>query len=362
MKIEIIEDKVNEIFEKSNLVKNLARRKLLIKLIMALFLTKNINFSALSLHINKGVKVSSSLRRIQRFFAQIVFDELVLARFLLSFFPESKLTLCIDRTNWKFGKFSRNILMLTVYFNGIGLPFFWVFLDNKGGNSATQDRIDLLQKCLTLLGAARIKHLIADREFIGIQWFTWLKEQKIPFCIRLPKSHKIHYKGQSYKVADLLKDRDLCLLRGVVVGGVKSNIYAKKLQKDSFLLLAGTGYVKKLGEIYRKRWSIEVCFKAFKTHGFNLENTHLQDTERLYTLLALLSIAVSFCVKLGYLLHTKREKIKLKKHGYKAKSFFREGLDTWQKIFLGLEQELIFYVNLFLLDLKKYLQKCYVIT
>lgn len=361
MKIEILESKLSEIFEKSSIVKNLARRKLFMRLIMGFILTKNVNFYELSLHINKKIKVGSNIRRIQRFFSEVSFDPLVLARFLLSLLPKTKLILCIDRTNWKFGKFSRNILMITAYFNGIGLPFLCVFLDNKGGNSATNDRIDLIQECLNLVGADRIKHLIADREFIGNQWFVWLKEKKIPFCIRLPKSHLIKMKGQVYKVSELLRDTQIRILRSVVVESVKCNIYAKKLPNNEFLLLAGTGYAKKLGDIYRKRWSIEVCFKAFKTHGFHLENTHLQDNEKLAKLVALLSISVVFCAKLGFLLHIKKEKIKLKKHGYKANSFFRVGLDTWQKVLLGLEMELVYYVNLFLLDLKKSLQKAYII-
>lgn len=53
MQREIIENKVNEIFEKLNLVKNLAHRKGLTKFIMCLFSAKNIYFSDFALHIVK---------------------------------------------------------------------------------------------------------------------------------------------------------------------------------------------------------------------------------------------------------------------------------------------------------------------
>ncbi len=154
-----------------------------------------------------------------------------------------------------------------------------------------------------------------------------------------------------------VKEGEIRVLRQVEIEGVKCNIYGKKLQNGEYLLLAGTGYAKKLGEIYRKRWSIEMCFKAFKTHGFYLENTHLQDQEKLYKLIALVSIAVGLCVKFGFFLHKKKKNIKIRKHGHKANSFFRIGLDAWRKFFKEQEKELVFYVNLFLLDWKKCLRK-----
>jgi hypothetical protein len=43
-------------------------------------------------------------------------------------------------------------------------------------------------------------------------------------------------------------------------------------------------------------------------------------------LLAFVSIAVALCVKIGEYYHEKVQKIKTKKHGYKANSFFRKRL------------------------------------
>lgn len=186
MSTKITRCKINEIFEKTNLVKNLARRKILCHIILALIECRNVIFYEISLHIKNNTQVSSTLRRIQRFFAEVCFDEQALAKFLLSFLPEKKLILCIDRTYWKIGTKPCNILMITAYFNGIGLPLYWKLLPKDRGNSATWERIDLMQKCIDLVGLARIKCLIADREFIGNQWFKWLKKEKIAFCIRLP--------------------------------------------------------------------------------------------------------------------------------------------------------------------------------
>ena len=86
-----------------------------------------------------------------------------------------------------------------------------------------------------------------------------------------------------------------------------------------------------MGQLYRKRWSIEVCFQNMKRRGFNLEDTHLQDDEKLKKLVALVSIAYAFCASLGIYYHQKVEKIRKKNHGYKANSFVRKGIDLIQE-------------------------------
>jgi hypothetical protein len=96
---------------------------------------------------------------------------------------------------------------------------------------------------------------------------------------------------------------------------------------------------KNLGTLYRNRWSIEVCFQSFKKRGFDLEATHLRDPEKLKKLLVFTSLALVLCVNLGIFLHEKVKKIKVKKHGYKSKSFFRHGMNAIRKIIKGKEKQ-----------------------
>ena len=42
---------------------------------------------------------------------------------------------------------------------------------------------------------------------------------------------------------------------------------------------------------YKRRWEIETLFSAFKTRGFNLEETHMSNPKKLDTLFTLLSLA-----------------------------------------------------------------------
>ena len=202
--------------------------------------------------------------------------------------PKGKLTLCLDRTEWDFGKFHTNILMVTAKCEGIGIPLFWELLDNKSGNSNAQNRINLMEKCVNLLGK-RINFVIGDREFIGIKWLKWLKENKIGFCMRVPKNHAIQLKnGEVYFVDELLESKSERLYEDCLVDGIVCNIYLKKIENNKYLFLISNEKARKLGTIYRHRWSIEVCFQSFKTRGFNLEDTHLKSGEKIRK-------TISFC-------------------------------------------------------------------
>lgn len=75
------------------------------------------------------------------------------------------------------------------------------------------------------------------------------------------------------------------------------------------------------------RWEVENLFQAFKGRGFNLEDTHLTDTNKISKLLALISIAFVWAHKVGEYKDAKIKHIPRKKHGRLQNSYFRYGLD-----------------------------------
>lgn len=61
---------------------------------------------------------------------------------LLSLLPQKgKFCICIDRTEWDFGQCQVNVLMVLVGQGNFYIPFYWKLLDNKSGNSNSEDRI-----------------------------------------------------------------------------------------------------------------------------------------------------------------------------------------------------------------------------
>ena len=83
-----------------------------------------------------------------------------------------------------------NFLVLSVVHGGIAFPLFWQLLA-KRGNSNTQERIELLGQFLKVVGSDKIDCLVADREFIGAEWFAWLRANHIPFYIRIRHDMKV---------------------------------------------------------------------------------------------------------------------------------------------------------------------------
>jgi hypothetical protein len=89
--------------------------------------------------------------------------------------------------------------------------------------------------------------------------------------------------------------------------------------------------------LFSVRLLLQRLFGIFKTRGFNLEDTHIIDSERLSRLFALLTIALCWAYRTGQWL-TEQKPIKIKKHGRKQASVFRYGFDYLRHILLNLEQ------------------------
>ena len=221
---------VAKLFSVCKLAENAARQKFIVEILLALLESKKLQFNELSLHIDSEAEEISTERRLQNFFANFEFDYDLVALLLCSFFPRGKVTLCIDRTEWDFGKYQCNILVISVYFNGIGIPLYWDLLDNQSGNSGSTARIDLLKKCIKIIGKDRVLRIVGDREFIGKDWIGYLVREKIGFCLRVPQHHNILLKnGLTTTINELLSANEIRFFQGVIVDGNRCNLFIKKI-------------------------------------------------------------------------------------------------------------------------------------
>ena len=304
---------------------HLSRQKFIINFVFALIEARQVQFQEITLRFSSQADPPSSLRRIQRFFADFLLDDGWLARLIMNYLPSGKLTLCLDRTNWQFGAVDINILALTAAYRGVGVPIFFSLLPKKG-NSATAERMDLLQRFVDTFGSERIGCLIADREFIGGLWYEFLLQSGIPFFMRLPKHHYFKVNGLELQAQQLLAKRNQCLLDNVSISGHYLSVALKRFNDDYLIVLTNT-FAHQALNTYRQRWTIETFFQSIKKRGFHIESTHLQDLSRLHKLISLVALAFTCCLVVGLWQHQNRKPIALKNHGYKANSFFRHGLD-----------------------------------
>lgn len=249
---------------------------------------------------------------------------------MVTLLPEkTKLRLTIDRTQWDFGKCQVNILMVLVGHGDLQLPLYWELLDNKSGNSSSQDRIDLLENSFAIVDKKRVGLVVGDREFVGSKWIKYLKDNKLNFVMRFPKHHSITTdKGKRFLLTDLkLPLGTSRIFSSCLVDRCWGNAWVKRLNEAEYLYVFGRVKAEFLAHLYRKRWCIEAFFQNLKGRGFELESTHLRSLTKLSKLVALVSLAYAFCASFGLYYHQKVQSIKIKKHGYKANSFARYGLN-----------------------------------
>lgn len=318
-----------------------ARLKLLALFLIALLRVKTINLSSLAIGFRTQAKADSNYKRLQRFLRHFELDYAQLAKVFMALMDiPQPWVLSMDRTEWSLGLTRVNILMLGVVKNGVAMPLLWTMLDKKG-NSDSQERMDLIDRFQEIFPEVQVAFLSADREFVGKEWLSYLLlEPSIPFRLRIRESEKIgdgckklrtsvvfaHLKiGES----QVLSARRWVWGRLVYVAGLR-------LEDGDLLVVMGCDAPETMISDYAQRWGIETLFGMFKTRGFCLESTHVVKGERLSKLLALMSLALCWAIKVGEWRH-EHYPLKVKKHGRLAQSIFRYGLDFLRSIVLDLD-------------------------
>jgi hypothetical protein len=89
-------------------------------------------------------------------------------------------------------------------------------------------------------------------------------------------------------------------------------------------------------------------FKALKSSGFNLEDIHLKDADRIAKLVSMVFIAFIWCYKVGIYLDACVKPITIKKHVYRVKSLFKYGLEYIASILLKPKNQLDINIYRFL--------------
>ena len=317
---------------------NKARLDCFTQMVLAVISVKTVNLVEWSMVFMGKAKQESSYVRIRRFFKSFVIDFDVIADMLFSWFGlhGESIYLTLDRTNWQFGSSKINILMLGVVYKGIAIPLYWSLLDKKG-NSNYQERVELITKFINKFGGScNVKGLLGDREFIGAKWFDYLKSQQIPFYFRIKSNMLVsNKKGKMTNAMFLFSGLKRCEVRILehkrILSGLKLSIVGARCPDGGYIIIATTESQDNAIEIYRKRWEIETLFGCLKTRGFNFEDTHLTDKDRLMKLIVVLAIGFSWAHKIGEW-HNQIKPIKFKKHGRLAESIFHYRFKILRKL------------------------------
>ena len=144
---------------------------------------------------------------------------------------------------------------------GVDLPLL-----PHGGNSSTQDRKALTRRYLAHFPLESIRYLLADREFVGAEWFKFLDDINILFAIRLRENLRVtdeagheltlHARlrraGRTRFFHARMGTRDEALASGAPLLG-----FAARRLKDEWLIVVTNLPPRAALNAYRKRWAIE---------------------------------------------------------------------------------------------------------
>lgn len=315
----------------------LSHKKCQTSLIVAMLATLSVNLVRLARDGFTDVKTLSGVRRIERLPALRIFSFTLVGKAIVRALPrQRKYILTMDRTTWELGSRVYNVLAVGICFDGISIPIYFNTYDKRGTTNFTE-QISFMEHLLDIIAQERIECLVADREFGYTNFIKWLGIRHIPFCLRIRENHYVKNAstGKSCKIKDVLAslavgESVVLSDRYIIRGNVKARIYAVRRHVrdgESLLILAtpvGSSFTDKM---YRLRWQIETAFRAMKSAGFNMEETHLPLNGRFQNMLAIIMIAYA-CAFIDGLFKSRKYPIPLmKSNGRRRFSIFSWGLD-----------------------------------
>lgn len=315
----------------------LSHKKCLESLIRALIYTLSVNLVRLARAAFPETKTQSTVRRLERLLAMNIFHIGEVGLAIVSSLPAQKrYILTMDRTTWELGKRVYNVLAIGICFDGISIPIYFTTYDKRGATNWTE-QISFMESVLDIIPACKIECLVADREFGYSRFIRWLKLTHIPFCLRVRENCHIRdtATGQSRKLKTILSSlgsgQSVILSHSYIVSGnVRVRIYAlrrKEPDEDTLIILATPPESTFTDKMYRLRWQIETAFRAMKTAGFNMEQTHLPLNGRFQNMLVIVLIAYA-CAFIDGIVKARGNSIPImRSNGRRRFSIFSWGLD-----------------------------------
>lgn len=243
--------------------------------------------------------------------------------------------LILDGTSWQMGQDKIHYLVLSVLVGSVAVPIYWVQLE-KLGSSSQDERKVMFEQAFQLFDLKGMT-LLADREYIGQQWFKFLKDSGLNFVIRLRwGDYYEQVDGQGglgyVQMAQSCFRRQKRFKKRVTLQGQQYSLLMipnPKADADEPILIFLTTLppTKRTANLYTKRWKIECLFKHLKSNGYHLEDLNLKDPDKHCLMMALVSIAYVLAIQEGAK-HLHNIPIQTYQDGSKTleTSIFREGL------------------------------------
>lgn len=252
----------------------------------------------------------------------------------------------LDGTKWDYGDGSIHLLTLCIIIGDVSVPIWWEDIE-KAGHSSQKERITYLKAAMEKYDLGGMI-LLADREYIGRQWFKELEDQGLYFVIRVKEGiyHDEINRGKGLgwsvmKARALKKKKGKKISKKIILNGISMHYIILKnprpnAEDELIFLLSNWTSATQASKMYELRWQIEVCFKHFKSNGLNLEDMNVQGKEKRHLMMAISVLVYIIIIREGILEEHRAKSISIKKDSrtgfyYRTISIFRKGLSAIRK-------------------------------
>src|SRR5512147_2401698 len=194
------------------------------------------------------------------------------------------------------------VLMLAVQVGDRSLPLAWG-VEAGTANIGFAGQQVLLERVRAWLPTAAAVLLLGDRFYPSADLFTWLHQHGWQYRLRLKGNLTVDTgfgETTTGELADGVTERYLPDVR-LFHSGVPTNlgILHEAGHEEPWIIAMDCQPTQAAVRDYGTRWVIEPTFSDFKSRGFQLEDTHLQDPDRLDRLILIMTLTMYWCVQVG---------------------------------------------------------------
>jgi hypothetical protein len=195
------------------------------------------------------------------------------------------------------------VLMVGVRVGDRSLPLAWI-AEEGAANMGFEDQRRVLERVRGWLPAQAAVMLLADRFYPSAALFEWLDSAGWHYRLRL-KGNLLADPGSgdetsTGKLAQGVTERYLPGVQ-LFAEGVLTNlgILHEPGHKEPWMIAMDCPPSRATVLDYGARWAIEPTFSDFKSRGFDLEASQLEQAERLERLILIMALAMYWCVRVG---------------------------------------------------------------
>jgi hypothetical protein len=136
---------------------------------------------------------------------------------------------------------------------------------DKRGNSNQDERKNLIIRYIRVFDLDSIECLIADREFIGQEWVSFLSDTPIKFYLRIRENLTVNQKGRDLKAFWLFNNLPLNQIRALdkplKINGQWVYLTGMKILSSSseieYVIVATYQFDPRAMSVYAQRWTID---------------------------------------------------------------------------------------------------------